>query len=108
MATSAVLAPQISQAHLSATYNFEAGFDTRDPDDALVDSARLGDTEAFARLMERYGRFCLSKRTRFCEIAATLKMKFRTLGFRPGPILVLTRAKGHFAPGSPGSYLISA
>jgi RNA polymerase sigma-70 factor (ECF subfamily) len=47
---------------LSDTNNSEVDVDmTTPPDDALVESVRMGETGAFARLMERHQRFCLSR-----------------------------------------------
>jgi RNA polymerase sigma-70 factor (ECF subfamily) len=56
-------APQLtSRPHLTAIHDLKPLFNpTITTDDALVESAKLGNADAFAKLMERYHRFCLSK-----------------------------------------------
>ena len=52
----------ISPSRLRTTDNPEAPLNpTIQSDDALVQSAKMGNTGAFAQLIERYQRFCLSK-----------------------------------------------
>jgi RNA polymerase sigma-70 factor (ECF subfamily) len=62
MAAYSTAAWPILQSRFSTTGNPEAPLDTTaQSDDALVESAKMGDTVAFAQLIERYQRFCLSK-----------------------------------------------
>jgi len=52
----------VPQSRLDSTNHLEKQFDqSAPPDDTLVESARMGDVGAFARLIERYQRFCISK-----------------------------------------------
>ncbi len=61
MATCSVTAWPIAQPRLS-THDLEGPLEpTIQSDDALVESAKVGDSGAFARLIERYQRLCLSK-----------------------------------------------
>lgn len=62
MATCSIAAWPIPPSRFSTTDELEAPLDpTTQSDDALVESAKTGDAGAFARLIERYQRFCMSK-----------------------------------------------
>ncbi len=62
MAAYLLAARPIPQSRLSAIDNPEAVVKTTtQSDDSLVESAKIGDTDAFAQLIERYQRFCFSK-----------------------------------------------
>ena len=62
MAACSTAAWPISQSPLNTTDDFEALLDsTTRSDDALVESAKMGNADAFAQLIERYQRLCLSK-----------------------------------------------
>ena len=62
MAAYSIVEWPILQARPRTTEDPEAGLDTAaHSDDALVESVRLGDAGAFAQLIERYQRFCMSK-----------------------------------------------
>ena len=62
MAAYLLAARPIPQSRLSAIDNPEAVVKTTtQSDDSLVKSAKIGDTDAFAQLIERYQRFCFSK-----------------------------------------------
>jgi len=62
MAACSIAAWPISQSRLSTTCDLEAPLDpATQSDDALVESAKMGAPGAFAQLIERYQRFCLSK-----------------------------------------------
>src|SRR5271163_4745894 len=52
----------IPPSRINPTNNFEKRPDlSTPPDDTLVESAKMGEVGAFARLIERHQRFCLSK-----------------------------------------------
>lgn len=76
-------------------------------DDVLVESAKKGDADSFAKLMDRYGGFCLSRAYRFREIAAMPKMKFRIHGYWCGHISSLIESRERFARGLAGYCPIS-
>jgi len=62
MAAYSIAAWPPPQSRFSTTEDFDAAFGpTTQSDDAVVDSVKMGDTCAFARLIERYQRFCLTK-----------------------------------------------
>ena len=62
MAACATAAWPTPHSQLRTTGDLEASIDpTAQSDDALVESAKMGDTGAFAQLIERYQRLCLSK-----------------------------------------------
>src|SRR5438552_2053575 len=62
MAACATAAWPIPQSQLRTTDDLEASIDpTAQSDDALVEAAKMGETGAFAQLIERYQRLCLSK-----------------------------------------------
>ena len=62
MAAPAIAAWSIPQPLFNLTTDFETRpAPPQPPDEVLVASAKLGDTAAFERLMERHYRFCLAK-----------------------------------------------
>ena len=62
MAVRSIAAWPILQRRPGTTNNLSAPLDaTTQSDDALVESVKMGDAGAFAQLIERYQRFCLSK-----------------------------------------------
>jgi len=62
MATYSITAWAATQSRFSTTENFDAASEPiTQTDDALVDLVKRGDTGAFAQLIERYHRFCLTK-----------------------------------------------
>jgi RNA polymerase sigma-70 factor (ECF subfamily) len=62
MTSCAIAFQPVTEPLLNVTSRTETNGDKKTPsDDALVESAKRGESGAFARLVERYQRFCLSR-----------------------------------------------
>ena len=99
MAACPIAAPLITQSWLSTIDDLEAPLDlTTQSDDALVKSAKMGDTRAFAILMERYRRFCWSKAYSMLRNQDDVDDEVQSAWTKAWAHLGSYHAKGSFAP----------